>query len=132
MLRPNAPVLIDRTVGQLVGQRGVVLLPRVQEEHGAPPLRERALLLLHLAVYAPLPARRRRNLNYWLAFFGKWTLTDVLVWCACIGLFHGLSLDDGLLALWTKVEKDGVDLCALVCSNTTRLGAAGCLLLSSH
>eukprot|EP00967_Tisochrysis_lutea_P116242 scaffold187018_cov31-Tisochrysis_lutea.AAC.1 len=37
------------------------------------------LLLLHLFFYAPLTPLLRRNGNYWLAFFGKWTLADVLV-----------------------------------------------------
>ena len=58
------------------------------------------LLPLHAMYYMKLPVASRRNRNYWLAFFGKWTLTDVLVWCACIGVFHGLSVDDSLLSLW--------------------------------
>jgi hypothetical protein len=37
------------------------------------------LLLLHVFFYAPLTPLARRNGNYWLAFFGKWTLADVLV-----------------------------------------------------
>jgi hypothetical protein len=47
------------------------------------------LALLHLTFYMPLLPATRRNRNYWLAFFGKWTLTDVLVWCMCLGVFHG-------------------------------------------
>ena len=79
------------------------------------------LLLLHVAFYARLAGRARRNLNYWLSFFGKWTLTDVLVWCACVAVFHGLNLDESVLTLWHKVETAGVDLCAALCANQTHL-----------
>ena len=40
------------------------------------------LLLLHAAFYATLTEPARRNANFWLAFFGKWSLTDVIVMCA--------------------------------------------------
>ena len=36
------------------------------------------LVLMHLFFYLPLPSAFRRNGNYWFAFFGKWSLTDVL------------------------------------------------------
>ena len=45
------------------------------------------LLLLQLAFFAPLSSRARRNANFWLAFFGKWSLTDVIVMCVIIALF---------------------------------------------
>lgn len=79
------------------------------------------LLLLHFAFYARLHAFARRNLSFWLSFFGKWTLTDVLVWCACVAVFHGLQINDGLLALWRKVEADGLHLCAALCANQTHI-----------
>ena len=39
------------------------------------------LLLMHLFFYLPLPPTLRRNGNYWFAFFGKWSITDVLTMC---------------------------------------------------
>ena len=46
------------------------------------------LLVLHAFFYLRLSPAFRRNGNYWLSFFGKWTLIDVLVMCAPIGLLH--------------------------------------------
>ena len=37
------------------------------------------LLLMHLLYYLPIGSSLRRNGNYWLAFWGKWSLTDALV-----------------------------------------------------
>ena len=87
------------------------------------------LLLLHIMFYRTLKPVNRRNRNYWLAFFGKWTLTDVLVWCACIGVFHGLSVNDSIPSLWSKVEDDALHLCASLCANKTHVSNSTCDVL---
>jgi hypothetical protein len=40
------------------------------------------LAAMHLAFYLPLPSGVRRNIFFWLALFGKWSLTDPLLSCA--------------------------------------------------
>jgi len=50
------------------------------------------LCLLHLFFYLPMASRSRRNGNYWLAVFGKWSFTDVLVLSTLVGVFH-LTVD---------------------------------------
>lgn len=84
------------------------------------------LLLLHVTFYQRLAKPSRRNRNYWLAFFGKWTLIDVLVWCACIGVMHGLSVQDSILSLWAKVEPSGIEMCTGYCNNHTSLDRLTC------
>ena len=61
------------------------------------------LLLMHVLFYVPMRAGARANGNFWLAFFGKWTLTDVLVMCLCIGLMQ-LTLATPLRSLWHDAE----------------------------
>ena len=56
---------------------------------------------MHLFFYLPLPASFRRNGNYWLAFFGKWSLADVLTLGTVIALFD-LTLDMGILGYWVR------------------------------
>jgi len=81
------------------------------------------LFLLHLAFFLPLSPSARRNLNYWLAFFGKWTLTDVLVMCSLVGMFN-IHAEMSILQLWEEVEDDFVGLCTSLCAgNTSTLGA---------
>jgi hypothetical protein len=40
------------------------------------------LAAMHLAFYLPLPTGVRRNIFFWLALLGKWSLTDPLLSCA--------------------------------------------------
>jgi hypothetical protein len=42
-------------------------------------LRHIKLLSMHLAYYLPLPTGLRRNIFFWLAIFGKWSLIDPLI-----------------------------------------------------
>ena len=50
------------------------------------------LALLHLFFYLPMTSKGRRNGNYWLAVFGKWSFTDVLVCATLVGVFK-LTID---------------------------------------
>ena len=56
-------------------------------------------------------------------------MTDVLVWCACIGVFHGLSVNDSIPSLWSKVEDDALHLCASLCANKTHVSNSTCDVL---
>ena len=81
------------------------------------------LLLLHIAYYARLRPAFRRNLNYWLAFFGKWTLIDVLVMCtliALVDLHDALSLE----LLWQRVTPDFDHACVAACEGRNNTLAA--------
>ena len=90
------------------------------------------LVLMHLLFYLPTPILMRRNGNYWLAFFGKWSLTDVLVCCLVIGLFD-LSIDMSLQDYWADLGDAVVGFCKSECmqipvgnatlANTTCLSA---------
>ena len=90
------------------------------------------LVLLHLAYYAPVRPSRRRNLSYWLAFGGKWTLCDVIVMCVLMALVN-LRADLQLLALWHELEPGFLNGCAALCANATGGGdcAAACAALDS-
>ena len=90
------------------------------------------LVLLHLAYYAPVRPSRRRNLSYWLAFGGKWTLCDVIVMCVLMALVN-LRADLQLLALWHELEPGFLTGCAALCVNATGGGdcAAACAALDS-
>ena len=85
------------------------------------------LFLLHLAFFLPISPSARRNANYWLAFFGKWTLCDVLVMCALIGMFN-IQAEMDVLKLWDELKPDFVHLCDGICAgNGSRpLGGANC------
>jgi hypothetical protein len=72
------------------------------------------LLLLHLFFYLPLKPGLRRNGNYWLAFFGKWSLTDVLVMACVLALFN-LDVDMSLVSFWAHLEPGFPQLCDAVC-----------------
>lgn len=61
------------------------------------------LFLLHLFFYLPLTPSFRRNGNYWLAFFGKWTLADVLVMSCLLGLLN-IDASSSLLSFWEEVR----------------------------
>jgi len=73
------------------------------------------LLLLHLFFYLPLRAAVRRNGNYWLAFFGKWTLADVLVMCVLVGLLN-LTASLDLPEAWRQLEPAFDGACATACA----------------
>ena len=85
------------------------------------------LFLLHLAFFLPISPSARRNANYWLAFFGKWTLCDVLVMCALIGMFN-IQAEMDVLRLWDELKPGFVHLCDGICAgNGSRpLGGANC------
>ena len=85
------------------------------------------LFLLHLAFFLPISPSARRNANYWLAFFGKWTLCDVLVMCALIGMFN-IQAEMDVLKLWDELKPDFVHLCDGICAGngTSPLGGANC------
>ena len=75
----------------------------------------------------PISPSARRNANYWLAFFGKWTLCDVLVMCALIGMFN-IQAEMDVLKLWDELKPDFVHLCDGICAGngTSPLGGANC------
>ena len=50
------------------------------------------LFLMHVFFYIPPPIPFPSHSNYWLAFWGKWSLADAFVVCCVIGLFN-LTLD---------------------------------------
>ena len=89
------------------------------------------LVLLHSSPRAVRPSRRR-NLSYWLAFGGKWTLCDVIVMCVLMALVN-LRADLQLLALWHELEPGFLTGCATLCANATGGGdcAAACAALDS-
>jgi len=72
------------------------------------------LFLMHFFFYFPLSTAVRRNGNYWLAFWGKWTLADVLVMCVLIGLFN-LTVLMSVPELWQRIKPDVPMLCDLAC-----------------
>lgn len=69
---------------------------------------------MHLAFYLPLSSSMRRNTNYWLAFWGKWSLADALVMCCLIGLFN-LSIDMDVVQAWNSLHTDVDSLCQSQC-----------------
>eukprot|EP00310_Coccolithus_braarudii_P023867 CAMPEP_0183356978 /NCGR_PEP_ID=MMETSP0164_2-20130417/45306_1 /TAXON_ID=221442 /ORGANISM="Coccolithus pelagicus ssp braarudi, Strain PLY182g" /LENGTH=138 /DNA_ID=CAMNT_0025530509 /DNA_START=147 /DNA_END=559 /DNA_ORIENTATION=+ len=74
------------------------------------------LLLVHVCYYATLSHRTRRNGNYWLAFFGKWTLADVLVMCVLIGLFN-LTVQMSIPQLYARLKPESFALCETLCDS---------------
>jgi len=62
------------------------------------------LLLLHIFYYAHLSPGLRRNALYWFAFFGKWSLADVLVMAVIIGLFN-LHIDMSFVDVWENLKE---------------------------
>mgnify|MGYP006145146603 CR=1 FL=1 len=73
------------------------------------------LLLLHFFFYLPMTPGRRRNGLYWFAFFGKWSLTDVLVMSAVVGLFN-LRVDKSLVQVWEQLHVNFLPLCDAMCT----------------
>ena len=74
------------------------------------------LLLLQLAFFLPLSSRARRNANFWLAFLGKWSLTDVIVMCVIIALFN-ISLAMPISQLWSEFVGTAADSCETFCAD---------------
>jgi len=73
------------------------------------------LLLLHIFYYAHLSPGLRRNGLYWFAFFGKWSLADVLVMAVIIGLFN-LHIDMSFVDVWENLkEHDWNKTCTAFC-----------------
>ena len=73
------------------------------------------LLLLHVFYYAHLSPGLRRNALYWFAFFGKWSLADVLVMAVIIGLFN-LHIDMSFVDVWENLkEHDWNQTCVTFC-----------------
>ncbi|KAL3924367.1 MAG: hypothetical protein SGPRY_003936 [Prymnesium sp.] len=80
------------------------------------------LFLMHLVFYLPLTSRARRNGNYWLAFWGKWSLADALVMCCLIGLFN-LSINMDLVEVWSHFHHDLDSLCLSKCRELANEGS---------
>ena len=72
------------------------------------------LVLLQILFYLPFHAPFRRNCLYWTAFFGKWSLADVLVMAAVLGILD-LRVDKGLVELWDGISPHFLPLCDVVC-----------------
>ena len=72
------------------------------------------LLLMHIFFYVPLLSGTRRNGNYWLAFFGKWSLSDALTMCCIIGLFN-LTVNMDLIQIWSTFKALLQTLCTEEC-----------------
>ena len=72
------------------------------------------LLLLHLFFYLPVRQTVRRNVNYWLAFWGKWSLADVLVMAAVLALFD-LDLNESIVDLWANAAPNFRPMCDAIC-----------------
>ncbi|KAL1515143.1 hypothetical protein AB1Y20_004204 [Prymnesium parvum] len=89
------------------------------------------LLLMHLAFYLPLTAHTRRNGNYWLAFWGKWSLADALVMCCLIGLFN-LTIDMDLVDVWNYFHRDIDALCHSECTRLLNSTAGSPSLDCNH
>ena len=82
------------------------------------------LVLMHLFFYLPLPPRLRRNGNFWLAFWGKWSLADVLVMACVLALFN-LDAQMSLVALWQHLEPGFGQLCDAFCLTSYQKSIAG-------
>lgn len=82
------------------------------------------LLLLHLFFYLPLASRSRRNGNYWLAVFGKWSFTDVLVLSTLVGVFH-LTVDTTAHQVWDRAAPDLIRTCETTCQEWIKTQTSG-------
>jgi len=82
------------------------------------------LLLLHLFFYLPLASRSRRNGNYWLAVFGKWSFTDVLVLSTLVGVFH-LTVDTTAHQVWDRAAPDLIRTCETTCQEWIKMQTSG-------
>ncbi|KAL1503272.1 hypothetical protein AB1Y20_011327 [Prymnesium parvum] len=71
------------------------------------------LLLLHLAFYLPLRAATRRNVCFWLALFGKWTLMDCLSMFVILGLYH-IRIPIPLATAYGALDHHCLPLCAML------------------
>ena len=81
------------------------------------------LLLLHLFFYLRVTGPCRRNVNFWLAFGGKWSLTDVIVMCVIIALFN-IPLSMPLQKLWAEFEDILSSECEKYCESSSPTPAA--------
>ena len=63
----------------------------------------------------------RRNGNFWFAFFGKWSLADVLVMVAVLGLFD-LEIDLSLVDVWDHLARGFLPLCDALCLSSYHNG----------
>ena len=77
------------------------------------------LILLHTFYYTPLNPEVRRNGNYWFAFFGKWSLADVLVMACVLALFN-IDVKGSIDEFWHHVEDHFTRLCDEVWAPTRR------------
>jgi len=82
------------------------------------------LALLHLFFYLPMTSRGRRNGNYWLAVFGKWSFTDVLVCATLVGVFK-LTIDSTADKIWQKAAPDLNAACVSACEGWVGTSAPG-------
>lgn len=82
------------------------------------------LFLLHLFFYLPMASRSRRNGNYWLAVFGKWSFTDVLVLSTLVGVFH-LTVDTTAHQVWDRAAPDLIRTCESTCQEWIQARTAG-------
>ena len=72
------------------------------------------LLVMHLLFYLPLPTGLRRNIHYWVAFFGKWSLCDPLVMSSLLGLVN-LRVEYTFPDLWRAAEPFSAHFCNDTC-----------------
>jgi len=89
------------------------------------------LLLLQLAFYVRVTEPCRRNVNFWLAFGGKWSLTDVIVMCVIIALFN-IPLSMPLQQLWGEFEDTVGGQCEQYCLGSPIAPRLNCTLLCDH
>jgi len=80
------------------------------------------LMLMQLAYYYPFRIGKRRNINYVVSFFGKWSLLDVLVMAAVIGLFN-IFVDMSFPEIWADLSHDFLGACDALCANFTAAAA---------
>eukprot|EP00966_Prymnesium_polylepis_P190260 4408580-Prymnesium_polylepis.1 len=85
------------------------------------------LLLMHLFFYLPVRSRLRRNVNYWLSFWGKWSLADAIVMCCLIGLFN-LTIDMDFVEAWGYFKNDAISFCHSECLKLQNTSAVAALL----
>ena len=70
--------------------------------------------LMHAYFYLRMRPGVRRNGIWWFDFFGKWSLSDVLVLAAVLALFN-LEVKESFIDLWTNLRPHFIPLCDAFC-----------------
>ena len=71
------------------------------------------------------------QVNFWLAFGGKWSLTDVIVMCVIIALFN-IPLAIPLQRLWGEFEGYISSECETYCEGLSIAPRINCTLVCDH